>query len=99
MQDQGTTVAASGHVAPGWKPVAKRWASIMQLVGREAFYVQQVQPLATHSVRIRHVEGLTSKHRLRFKEKGRTERTLSILTIDNVDQRSIEQVVTCQETL
>lgn len=99
MQDQGTTVAAGGHVTPDWKPVAKRWASIMQLSGREAFYVQQVQPLATHTVRIRFVDGLTSKHRLRFKEKAHTERTLHILTIDNVDQRSIEQVVVCQEAL
>lgn len=97
QHDTSTTVDAAGHITPSNQPFGKRWASIEHLSGRELWNAQQVQPDVTHRVRIRYLDGLNERMRLRFKERGKTDRYLNILTINNVQERDIEQELLCME--
>ena len=47
-----------------WTTIATVWGSVEPLSGRELFEAQQVHARAAVRIRVRHYEGLTTKHRL-----------------------------------
>jgi SPP1 family predicted phage head-tail adaptor len=72
-----------------WKQV---WASIEPVSGREYFAVQQTQSEVNQRVRIRYLDGLTTKHRILY-----GARTMDIEAIINTAERDREMVLMCIE--
>ena len=81
-----------GEAEESWKPVAKVWANVEPLSGREYFLAQQVQAETTHSVEMRFRPGLNaSEYRLKI---GAT--TLNILSAIDVENLGVKHVLMCK---
>jgi SPP1 family predicted phage head-tail adaptor len=52
-----------GEVTVVWESLAEVWASVESGTGREVWRVQQVNPDITHLLRLRYLEGVSSKDR------------------------------------
>ena len=76
----------------GFEVVARVRASITPVAGGESQANDHQQAVVTHEVRIRHYEGLLPTWRLGF-----GTRTLEIVNVLNVDERSREMVLSCRE--
>jgi len=88
-----TTLDTRGQLAQAFDIIARRVVcSIRQLSNDEGTLARQTFPTATHTVEMRWRSGMTSKDRLTF-----GSRTLSVLGIENVDERNRELILTCGE--
>lgn len=95
VQAQTETRGDQGQIGRDWKTIAKRWASIEPLSGREFWQAQQVQSTVTHRVKMRHYDGLDrGLHRLRH--RSRTFNIQSIL--DPMEQREMMELL-CVENV
>ena len=65
IQVRRETQDATGSVVWTFADWLQRWASIEPLMGREYFAASQVQSDVTTRIRLRYVEGLTPKMRVR----------------------------------
>lgn len=94
IQEQTVDRTASGAEDPDgtWRTVARRWAEVLPAGGGEAVNAQQVQAVATHTVRMRWWDGLRVEHRIKF-----GSRVFSINAIDDVGTRRVEMMVRCTE--
>ncbi|KKK83023.1 hypothetical protein LCGC14_2797540 [marine sediment metagenome] len=93
QQDTGTA-NAGGEIIPTWSDYAVSVpVEILPQRGREFYQAQQVQAEITHLIRIRYLPGVTSKMRAIF-----GTRTLHILDVRNVDERSREMLLMCKES-
>lgn len=90
----GTSRDASGHVVPSWQVLAKRWAAIEQLEGRELYNARQVQPDVTHKVTFLYADGTTPKMRVKH-----NTRTLEILSVINRNEEEVEHEAMCKESV
>lgn len=52
-RDTATTQGDEGHTTESWTFVAKRWAKIEPLSGRELWDARQLQPQTTHKITMR----------------------------------------------
>ncbi len=87
----------NGEVTTVWTDKAKVNIAIMPQGGREAYRAKQVHANMTHLVQARYtreLEALTSVWRIKF-----GSRFLNIVAINNVDERNIEWLITCSETV
>lgn len=83
-----------GGVVQSWTLVAKRWASVDPLRGRERFAAQQVQADVTHKVRLRYTESLMPTDRI-----VHDGRTFEIGAVLNVSERDREMELLCTESV
>ena len=84
---------ASGGIVEQWVTVARRWASIDPLKGRELFTAQAVDARITHRIRLRYYSGLTAAMRFRY-----GQRVLNILTPPiSPDERGVITECLCME--
>lgn len=83
-----------GQPTQAWADLATRWASVEPRGSSEAFQAGQVTATATHMVRMRHLDGLTSFCRLKF-----GSRYLYVQSVANVEERDWELELVCEERL
>lgn len=81
-----------GDTPISWSWVADLWAKVEPLSGRELQIAAQVQPDVTHKVTIRFRRGLTCD--MRFNVRGKV---LNILSILNIEERDERMECLCQE--
>ena len=78
-----------------WTPAVLPWrVFIRQLNGREQSESQQMKATATHEVKGRYYPGLTPQHRLIF-----GSRTFNIVSVDNVEEASVNHKLRCREVI
>jgi SPP1 family predicted phage head-tail adaptor len=70
------------------------WAKITTATGRELYHGQQVQAELSHKVTIRHYEGLTTAHRLKY-----GTRIFDINYVINVDEGDVHDELLCKEVV
>lgn len=80
-----------GTVSLSWETTA-RWASIEPLRGREFLMAQQLDSVADHRIRFRHLSTVTRKSRITL-----GARTFNIVSIENADERDIMDTVLAKE--
>ena len=66
FQRSTETRAADGGVIRSWNTYARRFASIDALSGREFHEAGQTQARVTHRIVTRHIDGVTTGHRIIF---------------------------------
>lgn len=81
-----------GGPEESWSDVTTRWMTVEPLSGRELWNAQQVRPDVTHKVTARHLDGVTTKHRLKF-----GTRVLQIESVINPVERNEELMILCKE--
>jgi SPP1 family predicted phage head-tail adaptor len=94
QEDQGTTQDAYGAVTADWNTVARRWAEVVPLSGRELEVARAQAPTADHRVTLRHWPDLKPHHRVKFGDKY-----FAINSVLNTDQRDRELVLLCTEAV
>lgn len=82
-----------GTVNKTWSVFANVWASVQPFAGRELLEAQQMSPRADHRVTVRNLPGLRPGV-FRFLLNGRI---LSIVSVRNIDERSIAMECLCGE--
>jgi len=81
-----------GGRSDAWATFATVWASVKPLRGHEYFQAQQMQAKVTHKVKIRYLQGVTHKMRVKY-----GSRILNIVSVINPDEKSRELVLMCEE--
>jgi SPP1 family predicted phage head-tail adaptor len=71
----------SGETTLSWVPFAEVWANVEGLSSRDILQAQQANVIATHRIRIRHLEGVT--HLQRVEWRGKTMEVASVTERDN----------------
>lgn len=94
---QKPTETQNGYGEPilSWTLYIERWAEVQGRGGSEVFAARQVQPDATHIVRMRaddKSKQITPKWRIKHRDTY-----LNILSIDNKDDRDRELEMVCRE--
>ncbi len=82
-----------GAPARTWATFATRWASVTPLGGRELFEAQQVYPEVDYIIKMRWLEGATSKMRAVFKG-----RVFDIAAVRVLEERRVETHLICKAT-
>ena len=93
------TANAHGGVSQSFAHSMFRWAQFMDTRGREYQHAQATHADLTHVLRLRHVTGLTPKHRFKYTDFDNAVHTLDIIAIANTKNRNDENVVYCREVL
>lgn len=83
-----------GGVVYTWAQIAKLWAEIKPLTGRELLLAQQMNSLVTHNVRVRYRAGINNKDR--FVGIG-DSRVFNVAYAVNVDSMNHEYQCQCIE--
>lgn len=93
-QDSGTAPDATGQVQPIWIDYLPSgvWAEVVPLTGRELWNALQVQPDVTHKVTIRYREGITSKMRIKHRN-----RYLNVLWVIDAEEKQTSLQLMCME--
>lgn len=85
--------ARTGQRSPGsWADVATVWAAVWPRATREGEIAGRQEQTITHEVRMRYTPALNAECRLKF-----GTRILSIVGVDNVDERNRELRITAKE--
>lgn len=92
VQRRDETVTTTGSSLPSWTTVTTRRGSIETLSARELIAAGQAQMRATMKIRLRWVDGLTSKYRLVQSRNGRTI-VYAIEEAQDVDQMHREHLL------
>jgi SPP1 family predicted phage head-tail adaptor len=96
QQPVGTTRdgagAKKGKDRQAWTVLARLWAAVEPLAGRELYNAQQVQPNLSHRVRVRYLDGVKAKMRVKH-----DRRYLNIETVINLEERDRELHLMCTE--
>ena len=83
-----------GAETPAWTTFATVWASVEPLQGRERLASQEVQAEVSHRMRLRHLEGLSSRMRVSF-----DGRIFGITDVINPEERDEEMQLMCVERM
>lgn len=81
-----------GSYSESWETRVAAWARVEPLTGREFWAAAEVNSQVTHRVTMRYRPGLTTRNRLRFRE-----RTLNIASVLNPDERNQVLQLMCEE--
>lgn len=92
IQQLATAPDSYGEQLPTASTFATAYARVRQLSGRELFYAQQVQALATHEVNLRYVAGVLPT--MQVLVEGISQ-PLQILNVNDVELRHRELVLLC----
>lgn len=82
-----------GRTKNTWSFFANAWASVQPFAGRELLEAEQMSPRVDHRVALRDLPGLRPGV-FRFLLNGRV---LSIVSVRNIDERSIAMECLCRE--
>lgn len=83
---------STGQAVKTWSTFTRCWSEIVPLSGRELQAAQAISAEASHSIRIRHVDGITPKHRIAY-----GSRVFDINGITDTNERGRELILTCRE--
>lgn len=83
-----------GHMVSTWSEFATVYGSVEPLIGREYLAAQQVQSEVSHKLRIRWLNGATTKMRVLF-----GSRVFDINSVLNVEERGREMLLMCKEAV
>jgi SPP1 family predicted phage head-tail adaptor len=89
-----TTPGTRGESQQTWREAGTVRAKIDTLNGDERYFANRYQADATHTVTVRYHPSVSV--RARFVFRGRT---LHVKHVDNLDQRNVWQVCTCEEAV
>lgn len=94
MQSKINTADSMGGKAETWAAIAdgEIWAAVVPSGGRETFKYGQLWPTMTHKIQIRYKSCINTKMRVLF-----GDRVFKILSIVNVEERSIMLDLVCEE--
>lgn len=79
IQERGTTTNGHGEVVPNWTDVAKVWAKIMPVRGREYFAAGQLQHDVDHVISFRYGVAVTVEHRVLWLGRGTPFEIVSVI--------------------
>ena len=92
IQSVTQTPDGSGGQSEVFSTVDTIWASIGRVIETEELNAGMLQNVTTHTIKIRFFSGLTVSHRILF-----GTRAFEIISIENIDERNIVQVLQCLE--
>lgn len=81
IQSPTESYSPSGETTLSWSTFAEVWASVDGLSSRDIMQAQQANVIASHRVRIRHMDGVT--HLQRVVWRGKTMEVASVTDRDN----------------
>lgn len=81
IQSPTESYSPSGETTLSWATFAEVWASVDGLSSRDIMQAQQANVIASHRVRIRHMDGVT--HLQRVVWRGKTMEVASVTDRDN----------------
>lgn len=84
LQAEVQTSDGQGGYVRTWQTSATVWGSVEPLVGRERWAAQQVQSPATHKIRLRYRDGVTTTVRIKF-----GTRTFNVREVLNLEERKV----------
>lgn len=79
-----------------WENVVERWASVGPITGRETWLVNHADAEISHEVKMRYLEGMTSRYRILF--QGRKLNIVSVMNPEELHFTS-EMILACNERL
>lgn len=88
-------VDRAGELQPRWKPFATLWGRIEETGANETVSLNQLAPAGTHTVTIRHTNGIDSRMRVCWKDQG-TNRIFGIEGVTKSERREMMTLV-CRE--
>lgn len=102
LEDPGTPTAdGDGGYTETWTALnpADAWCSVKAAGGRtgERRIASTVVAQATHEVVMRYHTGVSTKTRIRWRDQAGTTRALSVVDVDNVDERGEVLRLSCVE--
>lgn len=92
QEDQGTAQDAYGAPTSDWNTVARRWARVEPLSGRELEVARAQAATVSHRVTLRHWPDLRPWFRVKFGDKY-----FAIDAAMNTEERDRETVLLCTE--
>lgn len=75
-----------------WVEVARAWASVEPLSGREYFQAQQMQASVDYRITMNYQPGIVPTMRVKWNDRG-----FNIRSVINTEERNIELILMCQE--
>jgi SPP1 family predicted phage head-tail adaptor len=78
----------SGETTLSWETFAEVWASVEGLSSRDLLQAQQANVIATHRIRIRHLDGVTHLQRVEYRGK-----TMEIASVTDRDNRTMLELL------
>lgn len=82
---------AHGHTQ-SWKDIAKVWANVRPLSGREIFYARQLKNTTTHLITVRYRDDITVEMRIIFET-----RIMKIDSLINLEEKEKMIEIRCTE--
>ena len=86
------TTSDTGDVIQSWADFATVWAEVTPLKGREYWASKQTTSEITGKIRIRYLDGITPKMRVKF-----GSRIFNIEAVLNPDEKKIETILLVSE--
>ena len=94
IQQPTSTRDAMGQPVMSWTTSQTRWAGIIPLTSREAFFAKSVRPEVSHRITMRWFDGLEHSNRIKM-----DARIFDIASIINVDEGNHTLQVDCIEVV
>lgn len=94
IQQPTSTRDAMGQPVITWKTTQTRWAGVIPLTSREAFFAKSVRPEVSHRITLRWFDSLAHSHRIKM-----DARIFDIASIINVDEGNHTLQVDCIEVV
>lgn len=92
LQAETNTKDSIGGITKGYSDLATVWARIRAISGRELIAAQQVDSRVSHEITIRHFNGLTPLHRIKF-----GTRIFNIESVRDIEERGKKQIIQASE--
>lgn len=94
IQSKTTSQNGAGEPVETWATFHACWAKVSPLKGREYLEAATQQQAISHRVEIRHKDGITPEMQVLF-----GSRVLVVESVQNVDERGINDLLMCREML
>lgn len=98
QQDTSTAVDENNNHVFGFVDIAKRWASIEEIGGKEIWFAQQVQTEANIGIVFRYFKQLDETMRIRYNDPVLGNRYFNVVNKSDINERHIKHAVQCKET-
>jgi SPP1 family predicted phage head-tail adaptor len=95
LQSRQSTTDGEGGYDGEWADVVTIWAAIAPLQARQQYMYKSINVDATHLIKVRGLS-IASETAEFYRVKFGT-RIFEILTVENIQERNFEKVLTCKE--
>jgi SPP1 family predicted phage head-tail adaptor len=92
IQQVGNTTDGDGGFTDNWSDLSSVWAAIYPIRAQQLFQYKSINVDATHIIKVRGETTILEENRIMW-----GSRIFEILTIENIQERGIEKVITCKE--